>query len=1005
MSGLFGGGNTISQTEQVMAGMQIQQSTYGVAVPIVYGTRRLSPNLIYYTDFTPIPHTTSQKAGKGGGGSTMTQTTYTYTAALILALCEGPIIGINTIWADKDVIKAQTNFGSGATLTALDQMGGVPFLGPLGQAAWSYVTTKHPGEALGYTGLAYAAFTGIDLGNTGHLKNMGFEVIGKLRFPVPGGSTYLQDSNPCDVLTDFLTNSVYGAGFPSARIGDWTSYSAFCRAQGVFLSPVFEEKKPAKDSVDDLFIATNSAPFWSGDRLKIVPYADQVIVGNGVVSFGTFTPNVAPLYDLSDDDYLSEGGSDPIQVTRSTPADAWNQVQVEFVNRDRDYNIETAEAKDSANIEVYGLRTSDPVKLHMITEPSVAQVVAQAILQRKLYIRNQYEFRLGWKYCLLEAMDGVTLTDALLGMTRYLVRVTEVEENEFGDLTVKAEDWPLGASAPPTYGTQVGLGYVGSYNDSPGDVNPPVIMEPYFQQTNGSLELWVAACGGVIWGQAQVWVSLTGDSYTLQGEITAPSRIGVLTSQLPSVAAAGLDTASTATMNMTQSRSQILSGSDSDLNSYATLCYSDGEWLAYRDSVLTSAYNYSLTRLQRGLFGSSFGSHAAGKQFIRVDDTAVLKIPIRQDQIGTTLYLKFLSRNVFGSAQQSLTDVEPYIYVIQGTALTALPANPANLCTVYQGNLSLLQWDAVADFRAIDYEVRKGPVFATAQVLGRTSVNRYPCVGSGTYWVAARFNTAYSLIPPSLTITGQLVQNVIQTWDEAATSWAGIFAGGAYNNAGAVQLTSAGLMSTITLISGVTSFLALGSVSPSGTYDVPAVHEVDVLNAQPCTVTANYTSQTINPYSLISLQPSIAGMASIIGSVANKCSVVLQINVADQSLVYGGWQNFIPGVYSGRKFKMRANLSSSDPALSPSLTAFSWTVDVPDRAERGTNIAVAALGTAITYARPFQQVPNLQVTILNAVAGDDVTFTVAPGTGGFTVKVLNAGAGVARNINWFAQGY
>ena len=82
MGGLFGGGGTISTTAERIAAIQIQTSSYGGCLPIVYGTNRVPANLIDYADFTAIPHTTTQSGGKGGGGTSVSNTTYTYTAGL-----------------------------------------------------------------------------------------------------------------------------------------------------------------------------------------------------------------------------------------------------------------------------------------------------------------------------------------------------------------------------------------------------------------------------------------------------------------------------------------------------------------------------------------------------------------------------------------------------------------------------------------------------------------------------------------------------------------------------------------------------------------------------------------------------------------------------------------------------------------------------------------------------------------------------------------------------------
>ena len=82
---------TISNTATRINGLQIQSSAYGRCIPLLYGTQRLSSNLMFYDDFVATPHTTTTESsgGKGGGGVSQSNTTYTYTAAIIFGLTEG----------------------------------------------------------------------------------------------------------------------------------------------------------------------------------------------------------------------------------------------------------------------------------------------------------------------------------------------------------------------------------------------------------------------------------------------------------------------------------------------------------------------------------------------------------------------------------------------------------------------------------------------------------------------------------------------------------------------------------------------------------------------------------------------------------------------------------------------------------------------------------------------------------------------------------------------------
>ena len=74
------------------------------------------------------------------------------------------------------------------------------------------------------------------------------------------------------------------------------------------------------------------------------------------------------------------------------------------------------------------------MKAQCFTEGNTAAIAAQLLLQRQLLFRNTYTFRLGWKYCLLEPMDLVQITDARLGLAAQTVRITAVEEDEEGTL-------------------------------------------------------------------------------------------------------------------------------------------------------------------------------------------------------------------------------------------------------------------------------------------------------------------------------------------------------------------------------------------------------------------------------------------------------------------------------------------------------------------------------------------------------------------------------------------
>ena len=678
-----GKSSTITSAEERILSLQVQQSSQGLTLPVIYGRTRVAGNLIWYGDFVTIENkTTTQQGGKGGGGVKQVDIAYTYEAAVMLALCEGEIQGVGRIWRDKE------KFDSLAQLRLTLMRGGDE------QPLWTHLAqAKHQNQALNYSGTAYLCSPNYELTKSAQIYQHNFEVIGKL-----GYSGNIPDANPREIIRDLLINQRYGCGFPVDSIGDTDRYSNYCRAVGIFLSPAYTEQGEAQRNISELLEQTNSAAVFSQGRLKIVPYGDGNYSGNGAA----YVADNKAIYDLTDDDFIVSGAEDPVNVERKTNADAFNQIQVEYLDRDNDYNVAIAEVKDQANIEQYGLRPKDAVKMHGICDGKVAQKVAQQLLQRALYVRNEYEFKLGWKYCLLEPMDIVTLTDAGLGLDKTPVRITEIEEDEEGVLSVKAEDYPLGVHTVSEYPTQPSLGYSADYNVSPGNAHAPVIFEAPLQLTGGEPQIWMATAGGDMWGGAEVWVSTDGDSYTRVGAVNHKARFGSLTAALPN----GAVFDRTNTMSVEISAGQMTGGTEQDSRDLLTLCYVDGEFLAYANAELKGVGRYTLGNLTRGAYGSAIDSHAAGSKFARIDE-ALFKYAVPRNWIGRTVWVKLVSYNVFSGGIQDLSSVPAYSYTIKGAPLGQIQNLRLSSSWAY-GKEAVVVWDKLDGADTYDVEIYAG---------------------------------------------------------------------------------------------------------------------------------------------------------------------------------------------------------------------------------------------------------------------------------------------------------
>ncbi|OTU62472.1 phage tail protein [Acinetobacter baumannii] len=679
MGGIFGS-TTISTSDNRINSMRVQQSAYGLCQPLVYGKNRLAANMFWYGDFSSTAHTTTTKSGGKGGKTKTSNTTYTYSASLMLGLCETKIRDIGNIWRDKEQIVPKTE--GGVQLKPIDQLGFELFDGDQ-NPVWGYLASMHPDQAVHYPFLGYIACANYDLGGSASLSNHNFEVISDITF-----SDTIHDANPADVIEDFITNPRYGAA-PSLNMADLSEFRTYCAATNLLISPALTEQRAAHEIINEIVEAVNCAIVPSPDGLKIRSYGDTAVSGNGV----TFTPDLTPAYHLTDDDFI--GDDQPVRVKRSRDTDAFNHCQIEYVNRFNQYNTETVEAKDQANIEMFGLRTQDPVKYDFFCEPKIARHAVQLLLQRKLYVRNEYEFDLGWKYCRLEPMDIVTLTDESLGLDRFPVRITRIEEDQDGLLTVTAEELALGSRSAVEYDLQASNGYQGG-NEEPGNVNAPVIFEPPLDLTDGKNQVWVAASGGSNWGGCNVWASLDNTTYEMIGTIYGSARYGQLV--------AAINSSATAMQVQLNTSSQIFSGTSEDAQVNTTLCRVGDEYVSYVDATLNGSGLYTLGGVLRGRFDDAL-AHNTGESFVRIDK-AIFQHEFNSNLINKTLYLKFTSFNGLQQKEQTLDEVTAYSHTLNGGRPSGVKG--LSLQSPFVGSSFKVQWQFAAGAQGYIVQVSSG---------------------------------------------------------------------------------------------------------------------------------------------------------------------------------------------------------------------------------------------------------------------------------------------------------
>lgn len=677
-------------------------------IPLVYGSPRIPMNIIYANGFTAAAVHSGGKGVLSGGKSTTTG--YNYYASFIGALCEGQVGNLRVIFDDYNVYTPNS--------TPPTKEIGAFFYGADNQAPWEFITAQWPGDAFGYKDTCYVGFADYQLDSSATVPQLNFIIEGIFQgtsplnlYTAPDGETLLMDADPAQVIYDFLTNPRYGAGIPAAFIDTSTMFttgsgyeegvgdatlSSYCQAIGLAWSVVLNNTESASSILSRWCKNLVVAPVWTGATLKFIPYWDTYFGVNPGYYDGAsvppkyFRPVTSPLFDLDDDDFVQAGqGDDPLVIIRTDLADVKNVVRLDYKDRLNLFNDNVAEAKDENAVELYGPRVDDMSTADEFTYVSYAANSAQLQLQRNVAIRNTFSFKLGWQYCVLDPMDIVTVTDITLGLNKFPVRITSIEEDEKGILTIVAEEFPIGAASATAYPRATSTP-TPSYltNATPDSVNTPVIFEPtgalLTAQGDVSPVVIIGVSGGMSgafdpnWGGAIVNLSDDDVTYVSYGN-AGLSKQGTTTGILNSFSGANPDNTNTLSVTMAESDGALDTVTDAQAAAGLTLCAivdaaGDVELLAYTTATLTGPNTYNLTGLYRGLYDTIPCTHASGAQFLRVDGN-VFSTQLPPQWIGETIYVKLQSFNIYGLEIQPLSECAVYTYSPVGWG-TNLGLNP-----------------------------------------------------------------------------------------------------------------------------------------------------------------------------------------------------------------------------------------------------------------------------------------------------------------------------------------
>lgn len=727
MSNLFG-----SQPKVIpeFTGLQVNTSVQVLPVPIIYGSPRVSINLIYYNGFNV--QFVDAGGGKGilSGGKGAQQVEY--FATVIMGIGEGPLSDIQIIYQDQNVWTFNTFPSNG--LLYIEGHDGTP---PL-----PYIVARWPQDARPYKATAYVAFTNAQLDASATVPQIGFVLHGIYQGTTPlNNSTItvttgqynpdgtpmsfignislgLADADPARVIVDFLANPQYGATFPpefinnnsifssanayDPNIGD-QALSTFCQAVGLAWSVVVNNVESANSIIDRWCKNLGVAPIWDGALLSFIPYWDKFSGDNpGWDPAGTdqpkkyFNPYVIPICDIPYDQILetTSKDEDPITFMRKDPMEVYNTVRISFKDRTNFFNDVPVEQKDEAHVNNYGIRIDNIGTADEFSLQAYANTSALLQLRRNISISREFTWRMGPLWGWISPMNIFNIPNPSLDGSLVLVRIISVDDDDEENITVTAEEFPVGSMSP----TIIPTSPTTPPNQGPTNVPPSLVYTPViFAPTTAMLtaqgfsvpQVVLGTSGGnnnqfagtldPNWGGAFIWVSLDNVTYQKLGTLTGPSTIGVLTQSLQAYGGANPDLVDTLMINLNESDGVLASFDTSAAAAGASIAViqdsSGFEVLSYTTATLVAPFTYALTGLYRGLYGTTPRLFSAGSEFLFLGSNSnFFETALPPQYVGKTFFVKLQSFNVFNTASQDLSTLFAYQYI--ATSPTPVPPAP-----------------------------------------------------------------------------------------------------------------------------------------------------------------------------------------------------------------------------------------------------------------------------------------------------------------------------------------
>lgn len=331
--------------------------------------------------------------------------------------------------------------------------------------------------------------------------------------------------------------------------------------------------------------------------------------------------------------------------------------------------------------------------------------------------------------------------------------------------------------------------------------------------------------------------------------------------------------------------------------------------------------------------------------------------------------------------------------------------------SIYEDNKNLAFWRDTGE----NYEIRKGLKFETAYSVYAGTAPRAFLSSIGTYLIKAFYINAYGLKVESKNAAVLIIdetlapQNVIERID--APTWGGrLDSVQLFENSLALATDIPlfyhfDLLPNVDLDENIDEDYSGGRkvLSKTGYYESDKI--INLTGAKLCDISSAFDAIGLSLNSNFDLLDNVDLDENIDGLNGGAFDVAVEISSSVDGVNFNEFRDFRDGRYVGKAFKFRLKLTTRDELVTPLIRSWSVIVDMPDVIESGSAFSDESGDILISYKNNFSVSPKAQITIINALVGDDAVLT-NQSKEGFMIKILDKkGTAVRREFNYIAEGY